>query len=69
MNADKDSPIAHINKIQRLFKEQVEHLRKDITEIDESPCKAMFETSAEVLLGLIKAFEDYKEKKETAWQH
>ncbi|WP_045105867.1 hypothetical protein [Legionella hackeliae] len=63
-----ESPIPHVNKMQQLFKEQVEHLREDIDKITEPQCKAMFETSAEVLLGLIKAFEDYKETKETAWK-
>jgi hypothetical protein len=28
----------------------------------------MFETSAEVLGGLIKAFDDYEKKNETAWR-
>jgi hypothetical protein len=30
--------------------------------------KAMFETSAEVLGGLRKAFHDYEQKNEAAWQ-
>jgi len=29
--------------------------------------KAMFETAAEGLLGLRKAFSDYEQKNETAW--
>ena len=28
----------------------------------------MFETSAEVLGGLVKAFEDYEQKNESAWK-
>jgi hypothetical protein len=28
----------------------------------------MFETSAEVLSGLIKAFDDYEKKNEAAWR-
>jgi len=35
----------------------------------EPQLKAMFETSAEVLLGLTKAFRDYEQKNESAWQH
>jgi hypothetical protein len=30
--------------------------------------KAMFETSAEVLGGLRKAFQDYEQKNEAAWR-
>jgi hypothetical protein len=29
----------------------------------------MFETSAEVLTGLAKAFDDYERKNEAAWRH
>jgi hypothetical protein len=34
----------------------------------EPQLKAMFETSAEVLGGLIKAFRDYEQKNESAWR-
>ncbi len=34
----------------------------------EPQLKAMFETSAEVLSGLIKAFSDYEKKNEAAWR-
>ncbi|KTC75243.1 hypothetical protein Lbir_0617 [Legionella birminghamensis] len=61
--------LSHINKLQKSFQEQVDHLRKDIKEIDEPQCKALFETSAEVISGLIKAFEHYKNKSEEAWKH
>ncbi|MCE3045000.1 MULTISPECIES: hypothetical protein [Legionella] len=69
MTANNENVLHHVNKMQQAFKDQVDHLRKDIKLIDEPQCKAMFETSAEVLSGLIKAFEDYKEKKEEAWKH
>jgi hypothetical protein len=52
---------------QRL-QEIVQHLREDIEKVDEPQFKAMFETSAEVLNGLVKAFEDYERKNEKAWQ-
>jgi hypothetical protein len=45
-----------------------DHLREDIAKIDEPQCKAMFETAAEVLGGLTKAFHDYQQKSERAWQ-
>ena len=35
---------------------------------DEPQLKAMFEASAEVLEGLIKAFRDYEQKDESAWR-
>ena len=48
--------------------ETVAHLREDIDKVDEPQLKAMFETSAEVLLGLSKAFSDYERKNESAWR-
>jgi hypothetical protein len=36
--------------------------------LDEPQLKAMFETSAEVLSGLIKACDDYVKKNEAAWR-
>jgi hypothetical protein len=46
----------------------MQHLRKDIQKVDETQLKAMFETSAEVLGGLVKAFRDYEEKNEFTWR-
>jgi hypothetical protein len=40
------------------------HLREDIEKVDEPQLKAMFDTSAEVLGGLIKASRDYEQKNE-----
>lgn len=34
----------------------------------QAVARALFETSAAVLTGLIKAFEDYEKKNEAAWQ-
>jgi hypothetical protein len=50
------------------LQETVTHLREDIQKVDEPQLKAMFETSAEVLTGLMKAFSDYEEKNEAAWR-
>lgn len=44
--------------MQRALQEIRTHLREDIQKVDEPQLKAMFETSAEVLGGLEKAFKD-----------
>jgi hypothetical protein len=54
--------------MQRRLEEIRDHLREDIEKVDEPQLKAMFETSAEVLGGLAKAFHDYEEKNESAWR-
>ena len=65
--ADRD-PRHHTQKMQKAFQEMQDHLREDIAKVDEPQFKAMFETSAEVLGGLIKAFRDYELKNEAAWR-
>jgi hypothetical protein len=37
----------------------IEHLRRDIERIDDPRLKTMFQTSADVLSGLIKAYDDF----------
>jgi len=54
--------------MQQRLRETVDHLRADVEKVDEPRLKAMFETSAEVLEGLIKAFRDYERKHEPAWR-
>ena len=65
--ADHD-PRHHVRKMQTALVEIKTHLREDIEKVDEPQLKAMFETSAEVLGGLIKAFGDYEKKNEAAWR-
>jgi hypothetical protein len=67
--ADPDTDARHhSHKMQRQLSEVINHLRHDVEKVDEPQLKAMFETSAEVLGGLVKAFRDYEEKNESAWQ-
>ena len=54
--------------MKKRLQETVSHLREDIQKVDEPQFKAVFETSAEVLNGLIKAFSDYEKKNEAAWR-
>ena len=61
--AERD-PLHHTQKMQKALKEIQGHLREDIEKVDEPQLRAMFETSAEVLGGLRKAFQDYERKNE-----
>ena len=67
-SADDRDPHHHVQKMQMALAEIKTHLREDIEKVDEPQLKAMFETSAEVLGGLIKAFGDYEKKNEAAWR-
>lgn len=66
-DTDRD-PRHHTRKMQARLQETIDHLRADIDKVDEPQLKAMFETAAEVLGGLKKAFSDYEQKNESAWR-
>jgi len=61
-------PIRHTQQIRERLQDLIDHLREDIGKVDEPQALALFETSAEVLGGLQRAFEHYEEKNEAAWQ-
>jgi len=63
-----NDPRHHTQKMRKALQEIKDHLREDIEKVDEPKLKAMFETSAEVLGGLEKAFQDYERKNEAAWR-
>ncbi|WVT77247.1 hypothetical protein QM996_22565 (plasmid) [Sinorhizobium chiapasense] len=58
----------HTQSMQMRLQDTMDHLREDILKVDEPQLKAMFETAAEVLGGLKKAFSDYEQKNEAAWR-
>ena len=68
MAPEEHDPHYHTQRMRARLKETIDHLREDIEKVDEPQLKAMFETSAEVLTGLTKAFEHYEQKSEAAWQ-
>jgi hypothetical protein len=61
-------PLFHTRKMRLRLDEIITHMREDIDLVDEPQFKAMFETSAEVLIGLQKTFSDYEQKSESAWR-
>ncbi len=67
-SASDRNPQHQTQNTKKRLEETVTHLREDIKKVDEPQLKAMFETSAEVLTGLTKAFSDYEKKNEAAWR-
>jgi hypothetical protein len=63
-----NNPVHHTQKIKARMRQLVDHLREDVGKVTEPKAQALFETSAEVLNGLVKAFDDYEKKSEAAWQ-
>jgi hypothetical protein len=66
--SSENNPIHHTQKIKAQMRQLIEHLREDVGKVTEPKAQALFETSAEVLTGLVKAFDDYEKKSEAAWR-
>lgn len=60
--------LSHVVKVKGMLEPIIGHLRQDIARISEPKAQALFETSAEVLAGLVKAFDHYEHKSEKAWE-
>ena len=50
------------------MRQLIDLLREDVGKVTEPKAQALFETSAEVLTGLVKAFDDSEKKNEAAWR-
>lgn len=68
MAHSESNPLHHTQKMKAELTALIAHLRDDVSKVDEPQFKAMFETSAEVLEGLVKAFSGYEKKNEAAWR-
>jgi hypothetical protein len=65
---DEKDPRHHTQKLKLMLDETAKHAREDVSKISDPRAKALFETTAEVLKGLVKAFNDFEEKHEQAWK-
>ena len=64
----ENDPRHHTMYLRDQFNQLVTHLRGDVEKVDDAQAKALFETSAEVLDGLLRAFQHYEERSEAAWK-
>jgi len=70
MNAHETSHDAtvHTARLREETEGLIDHLRRDVSLVDDPAAKAMFETSAEVLTGLVKTWMDYDRAQEAAFR-
>jgi hypothetical protein len=64
----ENNPIRHTQKIKAQMRQLINHLREDVGKVTEAKAQALFETSAEVLARLVKAYDDYENKGQEAWR-
>lgn len=65
---DSRDPYEHTRRIKDELSHLIQHLREDVRKVDDPQARALFETSAETLSGLRRAYEHYERKNEVAWQ-
>ena len=61
-------PMVHARNIRQLLSQTVEHARGDVQRVADPQARALFETTAEVLGGLERAYEHYEQGSEEAWR-
>ncbi len=64
----ESDPRHHTANIKRMLEDTARHAREDVKKIDDPRARALFETSAEVLDGLRKAYDDFEQGSEAAWR-
>ncbi|MFP4091957.1 MAG: hypothetical protein ACLFUB_14120 [Cyclobacteriaceae bacterium] len=63
-----DNPLELTEQLKQKVADLRDQMRVDIPRLEDVQARALLETSAEVLGGLYKAFDDYEKKNEPAWQ-
>ncbi len=58
----------HSSTVQHSLTDLVHQVRKEIEQVEDPRFKAILETTAEVLIGLRKTYEDYSEGKEKVFR-
>jgi hypothetical protein len=64
----ENNPIRHTHKIKAQMRQIINYLREDVGKVTEAKAQALFETSAEVLTGLVKALDDFEKGGQNAWR-
>lgn len=64
----EDDPRRHTRQVRERLSDLIAHLRQDVTKIDDPRAQALFETTAEALTGLEKAYADFEARDEPAWR-
>jgi len=63
---ETDDPKAHAGNIEQMLSDLIDHVRRDIDRVDNPKAQVLFETSAEVLIGLRTAYQHFQSGTEKA---
>jgi hypothetical protein len=65
---DDRDPRHHTHQVRQRLQDMTQHLREDVAKVNDPRARALFETTAEVLEGLDRAYEHYERQSEEAWR-
>jgi hypothetical protein len=68
MQYGENDPRHHTAKLRQMLRDVAGHAREDVTKVSDPKAQALFETTAEVVLGLEKAYQDFEDRHERAWK-
>lgn len=66
--ADRTTAKTSAARLRNSMEDLVGQLRSEVNRVSDPRAQALFETAAEGIRGLIKAFEDYDDGRETAFR-
>ena len=64
---NEQDPRYHTARIANMLNQVIAHVRGDAAKVDDPKARALFETTAEVLSGLVTAYGHYDERA-PAWR-
>lgn len=64
----ESDPRHHTAKLRQMLQDALNHAREDVQKVSDPKAQALFETTAEVLAGLTKAYEHFEGRTEPAWK-
>jgi len=65
---DEKDPRYHSLKLKQMRNDVAAHAREDEFKVSDPKAQALFESTAEVLKGLVKVFSDFEEMREESWK-
>lgn len=68
MQHDEHDPRHHTQKLEQMLNDTATYARDDVAKVSDPKVQALYETAAEVLKDLAKAFDDFEQKREEAWK-
>ena len=67
-NFPESDPRHHTQNIKGMLDEAARHCREDVGKITDPRAQALFETTAEVLKGLMAAYDHFEQRSEPAFR-